>query len=130
MAALGPVKPCAVPGCAALLAPGEAYCVVHRPAIRRAADAGRRGSQRARGYTWAWEKRRKLFLQLYPLCGMRPGGRPPVMSACHAGGRVTPATQVDHVVPHKGDQALFWDELGNWQALCASCGWKKTAAGL
>lgn len=24
---------------------------------------------------------------------------------------------VDHIIPHKGDQQLFWDE-GNWQSLC------------
>jgi 5-methylcytosine-specific restriction protein A len=24
---------------------------------------------------------------------------------------------VDHIRPHMGDPALFWDE-GNWQALC------------
>ena len=27
-----------------------------------------------------------------------------------AQGRVVPATVVDHVVPHRGDQKLFWDE--------------------
>lgn len=38
---------------------------------------------------------------------------------CQAYGRVTVAEVVDHVTPHKGDQALFWDR-GNWQALCAT----------
>ena len=32
-------------------------------------------------------------------------------------GRYTRATDVDHIVPHRGDPALFWDE-DNWQALC------------
>ena len=85
------VHPCAVPGCAVLLEHGRTYCDAHRPAIRKAQDEGRRGSQRARGYTWAWEKRRKVFLAIYPLCGMRPGGLAPVMSECHAAGRVTKA---------------------------------------
>ena len=31
-----------------------------------------------------------------------------------------PATVVDHIVPHKGDMALFWDK-SNWQGLCAHC---------
>lgn len=123
-------KPCATPGCPELLEPGRTHCEIHRPAIRQARDERRRGSQRDRGYTWAWEKRRKLFLRRYPLCGMRPGGLAPVLSACYDAGRVTRATQVDHVVPHKGDRARFWDELGNWQSLCASCGSKKSAAGL
>jgi 5-methylcytosine-specific restriction endonuclease McrA len=27
---------------------------------------------------------------------------------------------VDHIIPHKGDKALFWDEK-NWQPLCKYC---------
>lgn len=27
------------------------------------------------------------------------------------------ATVVDHIVPHRGDQKLFWDR-SNWQPLC------------
>ncbi|WP_368028316.1 HNH endonuclease signature motif containing protein [Paenibacillus sp. DCT19] len=27
---------------------------------------------------------------------------------------------VDHIVPHKGDEGLFWDST-NWQALCKRC---------
>lgn len=37
---------------------------------------------------------------------------------CRADGRITPATVVDHIQPHRGDAALFWREA-NWQALCA-----------
>lgn len=32
---------------------------------------------------------------------------------------VTAAQVVDHVVPHRGNQALFWDRA-NWQPLCSS----------
>ena len=32
-------------------------------------------------------------------------------------GRVTVATVVNHKVPHRGDQELFWSEE-NWEALC------------
>jgi Restriction endonuclease len=60
---------------------------------------------------------------------MRPGGLAPVMSVCWDTKRATPADVVDHVEPHKGDASLFWDELGNWQALCYSCHSRKTAAG-
>jgi 5-methylcytosine-specific restriction protein A len=123
------VHPCARPGCPALLEIGRTYCDEHARA-KYAAETARRGSPSARGYGRAWNRRRKLFLERYPLCGDRPGGQAPVMSECRAIGRLTPATQVDHVRPHKGDPGLFWDELGNWQGLCASCGWKKTAAGL
>jgi 5-methylcytosine-specific restriction endonuclease McrA len=39
---------------------------------------------------------------------------------CLAEGKLAPATVVDHVAPHKGDQRLFWD-TANWQALCKPC---------
>lgn len=35
-------------------------------------------------------------------------------------GIVEPATVVDHVIPHEGDEVLFWDE-SNWQSLCKTC---------
>ncbi|MCB5173664.1 HNH endonuclease [Microvirga sp. SM9] len=41
-----------------------------------------------------------------PLCGM-----------CQREGRITPATVVDHIQAHKGDQELFWN-TDNWQPLC------------
>ncbi len=66
----------------------------------------RRGSARERGYNARWQKARATYLQRNPLCVM-----------CQKEGRVTPATVIDHRIPHKGDQQLFWD-TGNWQALC------------
>jgi len=33
---------------------------------------------------------------------------------------------VDHVIPHRGDQELFWD-TSNWQPLCKRCHDVKTA---
>lgn len=101
-----------------------------RPRTVRTPAPERRGSQRDRGYTRRWEAAAKRFKGKYPLCGMRPGDLAPVMSRCHDQGRVVPAFQVDHVVPHKGDEALFWDEENNWQSLCASCGSRKSRAGL
>ena len=39
---------------------------------------------------------------------------------CQAeGGKIVPATVVDHITPHKGDPVLFWDSANNWQSLCA-----------
>ncbi|MFD0669710.1 HNH endonuclease [Ramlibacter sp. MAHUQ-53] len=37
---------------------------------------------------------------------------------CKAQGRVGAANVVDHIEPHRGDQALFW-RRSNWQALCS-----------
>jgi hypothetical protein len=33
---------------------------------------------------------------------------------------VTAATLVDHIIPHREDEGLFWLE-GNWQSLCNRC---------
>jgi 5-methylcytosine-specific restriction protein A len=68
-----------------------------------------RPSARERGYTSRWDRARKAFLQRHPLCRM-----------CEEAGLVTAARVVDHIVPHKGDAALFWDP-GNWQPLCTAC---------
>jgi len=81
----------------------------------------------SRGYTKAWAKASKAFRLKYPLCGMRPNHEPPVMSLCDQLERTTPATLTDHIVPHRGDQVLFWDE-GNWQSLCTPCHTRKTKA--
>lgn len=41
-------------------------------------------------------------------------------------GKVTAATEVDHIVPHRGDERLFRDEK-NLQSLCRPCHSRKTA---
>lgn len=68
-----------------------------------------------RGYGSRWQKARMTFLARSPLC-----------VECEAAGRVTAATVVDHITPHKGDQAMFWDS-GNWQSMCGPCHNRKTA---
>jgi 5-methylcytosine-specific restriction protein A len=66
----------------------------------------RRGSSRARGYTVAWDAASKDHLRVHPLC-----------LGCEAVGNTTPARLVDHVEPHKGDMAKFWDRT-MWQSAC------------
>ena len=39
---------------------------------------------------------------------------------CKQTGRLTPATVVDHIKAHKGDETLFWDQT-KWQSLCKPC---------
>lgn len=124
-----PTRACATPGCPVRVARG--HCPQHaRPIVLRAQQAtdDRRANSNARGYTWRWHRRRTAFLRQYPLCGMRPGGRPPVLSVCADEGRTTAGAHVDHVVPHRGDRSLF-DDLENWQTLCAACHARKTALG-
>jgi 5-methylcytosine-specific restriction protein A len=94
---------------------------VHRPAgvqsaaeVKRALDRQRPSAAR-RGYGPRWRRARAAFLARHPLC-----------AACQAQGRVVPATVVDHVVPHRGDQKLFWD-TGNWAPACKPCHDAKTA---
>lgn len=107
-----PKRPCRYPGCPNLCDKGV-YCSQH---MRFSSDR-MRGSAKARGYDSRWRKARAAFLQRNPLC-----------NECIKHGRLTPATVVDHVIPHRGDQKLFWDE-DNWQALCKSCHDRKTGHG-
>jgi len=57
-------------------------------------------------YGRKWKAARALFLQSNPLC-----------KRCQRRGEIKAADVVDHVVPHKGDLELFWDQ-SNWQPLC------------
>lgn len=76
--------------------------------MRSMHDASR-GNANARGYGRKWRKAREQFLQQHPLCVF-----------CQRRGRVTAATVVDHIVPHRGDLKLFW-RRSNWQSLCKPC---------
>jgi 5-methylcytosine-specific restriction protein A len=67
---------------------------------------GMRTSAFDRGYDRQWQKASSLFKRQYPLC-----------LGCEAIGRVAPTEVVDHVVPHKGDRELFWDQ-SRWQPAC------------
>ena len=85
---------------------------VHRPAgARNAAEVKReldrqRPSAARRGYDGRWRRARSPFLAEHPWC-----------VRCLAQGRRVPATVVDHVEPHRGDERLFWDQ-DQWQVLC------------
>ena len=58
--------------------------------------------------TARWKRERAAFLRAHPLCRY-----------CEQQGRTSLATVVDHITPHKGDPALFWNQE-NWQSLCAT----------
>lgn len=62
-----------------------------------------------RGYGSRWQNYRKRFLRDNPICCF-----------CLEQGRVAIANVVDHIVPHRGDQQLFWD-VNNHQSLCSPC---------
>ena len=85
------------------------YCTTHR-----------RASASKRLYGYRWQVQREWFLQ-------QPENA--LCRDCLAQGITTAATDVDHVIPHRGDLGLFWDQ-DNWQSLCKSCHSRKTAQGL
>lgn len=73
---------------------------------RQQAYERERGSARDRGYDARWDRAAAAFKVRHPLC-----------VGCMAVGRVEPAFLIDHIIPHKGNQVLLWDE-GNWQSAC------------
>jgi len=89
--------------------PHKVEAVVHVPA------EAIRLTTAQRGYGGRWQKARETFLKRDPLC-----------AECRRNGRVTLARIVDHVIPHRNDQELFWD-TSNWQPLCKRCHDVKTA---
>ena len=97
-----PRRPCRYPGCAGFCEQGQVYCKEH---IAESSDR-LRGGAAFRGY------------DRHPLC-----------VSCQAEGKLTAATVVDHIVPHRGDTKLFWDE-SNWQPLCKEHHDQKTGCGL
>lgn len=93
-----PMRPCAAPGCGALVLRGR--CDAHR----KAQDAAR-GSTTERGYDGAWKRLRAAFLQAHPLCQC---------PECRDGElRVTVAEVVDHriAIEERPDLRLDWGNL-------------------
>ena len=73
--------------------------------------------QRRRNVSWVnwyssdrWRAERRRYLAMYPYCD-RCG---------------EPSAVVDHVIPHKGDEILFWSKA-NWRPLCKPCHDRHTA---
>ena len=61
----------------------------------------------------AWRRNSKAYLAAHPLC-----------ATCEAAGKLTPATQVDHIVALKrGGNPWDWDGL---QSQCDACHARKT----
>lgn len=94
-------------GCYASAVGGCHYCRAH---IKMEQGWGQRRVARGRSTQWhhlynshRWRTAKAEFLRRYPCCVV-----------CGSS-----ATVVDHVIPHRGDESLFWDE-SNWQPLCAA----------
>ena len=105
-----PLKPCKHAGCPELTR--EGWCPRHRPQHRRRVSAEYHGWYNLPIWT---DRLRPAQLLREPFC-----------RECARQGIRTRATVVDHVIPHRGDWALFVD-AGNHQSLCKHHHDQKTA---
>ena len=106
-----PWKPksiCSYPGCNELT--HDRYCSKHKREVNK-----ERNDINSKIYNNRWRKASKAYLKDNPLCVY-----------CKKEDRLTPATEVDHIIPPDGHMKLFWDK-SNWQSLCKKCHSKKTA---
>ena len=106
-----PLRPCQHPGCGVLTAGG--WCDAHRP------KPARRGAESA---SWQWMYKTDTWVKR-----LRPRQllKEPFCRECARRGLRVPATDVDHVEPHRGDWAKFTDEA-NLESLCHGCHSRKT----
>ena len=79
-------------------------CQIQRKRDRDARYDATRPTARQRGYDRNWQRESKAYLKANPQCRRCPAL----------------ATLVDHIQPHKGNMALFWNRA-NWQPLCCPC---------
>lgn len=108
-----PMRPCRRPGCRELTR--EGYCPQHRP--KRVNDR----SEEAESWRWMYWTDKWLD-------ELRPNQLldEPFCRECARHGRRVWATDVDHIVDHKGNWEIFCDP-GNLESLCHSCHSRKTA---
>ncbi|WP_420415912.1 HNH endonuclease [Marinovum algicola] len=116
-------KVCSATGCEDLAIEGRALCGQDQA---RADQRRKDRAAAAQRTPWAaaarklydhpdWKRMAKNFLRKHPLC-----------ADCEDLGVVEPSTDVDHIIPHRGNRRRFWDQ-SNWQALCHRCHSRKTA---
>ena len=88
----------------------EGYCEEHIP------KTNREYRSYERWYGWGtWKRIRAKKLRECPLC-----------EECRRQGRMMKATDVDHIIAHKGNWKLFTN-YDNLQSLCHSCHSEKTS---
>jgi 5-methylcytosine-specific restriction enzyme A len=110
-----PQLPCRAPGCRTV-----GPCPQH--------DIQRGRLERERKPSWSgWYH---IARWRNPVWGLRARvlAASPLCVVCRATGRIVAATEVDHVQPHRGDPALFWN-IANCQGLCWTCHQNKTNRG-
>lgn len=112
--------PCRHSGCRSLASRGS-YCTEHQAdadARARAAKERRSAATREAKRLYdspRWQRMRAAHLAAHPLC-----------VECAADGALGADVHVDHIRPHDGNPALFFDP-GNLQTLCVAHHSRKTA---
>ena len=96
---------CAEAGCSEITEGERCPSHTHSGGFRSTRTRGMTTTER--GYGWRWQKRREAILNREPLC--RP---------CKQAGRVTPATEVDHIVPKAQGGT---DHPDNLEPICHDC---------
>ncbi len=107
-----PQRFCAQQGCSQKVLHG--YCDEHRPAVRQFLRRFQTGETAYNSSKWVKTSRR--FKADHPFC-INKGVDPDCMIVSDI---------TDHIIPHRGDPVLFWDET-NWQPMCWRCHSRKTA---
>jgi len=106
-----PSSPCRRPGCPRYAEKGG-FCLEHKRAEWAHYDRHERNKEHAAMYqSKAWVKGRAWFLRQRPFCECEQ---------CKASGIQRPANVVHHIIPHKGDWALFLD-MENWLPMSKLC---------
>lgn len=95
---------CLYPGCPELVNAGDRYCPSHKSVIRKVDTSH---------YDRRWQKIRELYLAKHPLC-----------AECQKLGRLTPASELHHIIAVNDGGSDHGDNL---MGLCKSCHSRKTA---
>jgi 5-methylcytosine-specific restriction enzyme A len=100
-------RPCAQPGCITLVISGRCKSHSLDHALKRDSKVKRMYNSRQ----WQRIRKQQLALSVIPsLAGF------PLCRECLKEGQITEATEVDHVHPHRGDEAKFFQ--GPFDTLC------------
>lgn len=110
---LKPLRKCKHPGCR--MVTSEGWCPAHKPKVIRKESAAWHHLYTDPRYHWAERRTDQLI-------------REPFCRECAKRGLRVPATDADHIEPHRGDVVKFM--TGLLQSLCHSCHSRKTMAEL
>lgn len=111
--------PCHKPGCKNLTS--AKYCDAHAELQQRENQQHqrlideRRDPLTRKQYNGHWARYSQQYRRHHPFC-----------IECEREGILTASEVVDHIIPHRGDYALFWD-VNNHQPLCERHHTAKTA---